>query len=81
MQRSPLTETRIGENQTRYRVTLFSDPCPAGTQLARFLQFELLRTIANDPSVTACGTTDFQTMTMNHDGEKWVVICEAIAKT
>jgi hypothetical protein len=81
MQRLPLTETRIGEDQVRYRVTLVSDPCSAGTQLARFLQFELLRTMATDPAVTACGMSDFQTLTMRHDGEKWVAICEATTKS
>lgn len=74
-----LVKTPAGENITRYSVRLDSDECSKGTQLARFLQFEMLRTIATDPSITACGLNDFQTLRMYHDGSKWVIDLEAIS--
>ena len=67
--------------ETLYRLTLESEPCVLGTQKCRFVQFELLRYIAEDPAVTACGTSDFHRMTMKHDGSHWIVEAEAIVKS
>jgi hypothetical protein len=77
MKRS-MTKVVIQDNKTRYRVTIESDECLKGSQEARVIQFLLLRSIADEPSLTACGMSDFQRMTMTHNGEKWIVECESI---
>lgn len=71
-------EQDIGEDRVRYVTMLESDICTLGTQMARFLQFELLRTVANDPAISACGLNDFQKLKMSHDGMRWVIEAEAI---
>ena len=81
MNRTQLTKTKIEDDKYRYHVTIESDPCPPNTQIARFLQFELLKTMAGDPAVTALGGSDFQVMKMFHDGARWIVDLEAISAT
>ena len=46
--------TPAGENLTRYTVRLESEDCEKGTQPARFLQFEMLQTIAHNPANSQC---------------------------
>lgn len=81
MIRLPLAATRLDEQNTRSRVTIHSDPCPPNTQLARIMQFDLLRMMSQDPALTQCGGSDFQTLSMVHDGGKWIVVLEAIHPT
>lgn len=68
-------------DKTLYRVVLESDECYLNTPECRFIQFELLRYIAEDPATTACGFNDFRKLTMWHDGTKWIVEAEAIVKS
>jgi hypothetical protein len=77
MQRTT-SRTRVSDTQVRYRTTLESDECAEGTPTARFLQFELLRTLASDPSLTACGYSDFRTLRFEFRDTRWQVVCEAL---
>lgn len=67
----------VGEN-TRHRVRIEGDECPAGSPLARVLAYRLLTHLAETPDLLACGTTSFARLTMAHDGGKWVVEAEAL---
>jgi hypothetical protein len=64
-----------------YRVIVESDPCTWGTQESRFLQFEILRYAAEDPTFTACGPSDFKRMIMLHDGIRWILEAEVTIKS
>ncbi len=75
-----LSKTRYDEDKVRVRLTMETDECPKEGPLSRFIKFELLRYIAEDPQVSACGHSDFDTMNMYHDGFKWIVICEAVVQ-
>ena len=75
-----LTHTRIDEDKIRYRVRIESDPCVPNTPLYTFLQFEMLRMLSQDPSMSDPGPSRFQKLTMEHDGGKWIVITEAVVK-
>ncbi len=77
MNRLPISRVQVGDDLYRYRVQYESDPCSPGTQHARFFQFEMLKTIALDPQISACGLSDFQTLKMHHDGGKWIIALEA----
>jgi hypothetical protein len=39
---------------------------------------ELLKLVASDPSLSACGYSNFQTLRMYHDGAKWIMEFEAV---
>jgi hypothetical protein len=81
MERLPVASTKIDGTKTRSCVTIVSDPCTANTQMSRHLQFEILRMMADNPSLCVCGSVEFQTMKMAHDGSKWVVSLEAVHDT
>jgi hypothetical protein len=66
---------------TLYRVLIESEDCEWGTQHCKYVQFELLGYIANDPSVSACGYSEFKKLTMLHNGTKWIVEAEATVKS
>jgi hypothetical protein len=71
-------DDRIKVFRVRIEDDLFTIP---GTAEYRFQQFDMLRTIAEQPQVAACGPLDFQTMKMFHDGAKWVIELEARSST
>lgn len=71
----------IGPDEVRYRTTLESDDCIEKTPESVFFQFELLRMIGTDPSLTACGLSHFQSLKMWHNGERWIIEVEAVEKS
>lgn len=73
-----LTKIRFNEEKVRVRLLMETEECAKDTPRSRFLKFEILRYIADDPGFSACGNQDFDTMNMYHDGFKWIVVCEAI---
>ncbi len=73
-----LLKTRFDDEKIRVRLTMETEPCTREGPESRYIKFELLRYIAEDPAVSACGHSDFETMKMYHDGFKWIVECEAV---
>ena len=71
---------KIG-TMTRTQVVLQSDPCKPSDRAYRFLKFEMLRAIADDPSLTQCGMADWTTLTISHNGNHWTAVAEAEAFT
>lgn len=70
-------QTRINDDQSRFEVTITGTPCQPNTQMSRFHAIEILSALATVPGLADCGITPFQSLKMQHDGEKWVVVLEA----
>jgi hypothetical protein len=70
----------IGTTRKRNKTKIESDSCTIGTQEARFAQFDLLKLLAEQPDLSACGGVDFQRMIMFHNGNCWVVELEAVVE-
>lgn len=70
------SSTKLG-SQTRTQVVLETDECKPTERTYRFLQFELLRAIADDPALTQCGLAYFDTLTIRHNGKCWIAVAEA----
>jgi hypothetical protein len=68
----------LNEIETKYTVTLESDLCPPFGVDGKKAQFQLLSTLVDSSGVGDCGPLNFQTLNMRHDGEKWIIILEAI---
>ncbi len=76
--RKQIAQSRYDENKMRVRLTVESDECHREELKSRFVKVELLRYVADDPSFSACGGQDFDTMKMYHNGVCWVMEFEAI---
>ena len=70
------SSTTVG-NVKRTQVVLESDECKPTDRAYRFLQFELLRAIADDPTLTQCGLSYFDTLQIRHNGKCWVAVAES----
>jgi hypothetical protein len=70
----------VGSTQRRYKVKLESDDCTPGTIECRFLQFDLIKRIAEMPDLTTCGTKDFERLLVYHNGKCWVAEAESIVE-
>jgi hypothetical protein len=64
---------------SRVQVVLEGDDCKPHERAYRFLQFEMLQAIANDPALTQCGVSYFDTLNIRHNGTCWVAVAEATA--
>ncbi len=69
--------SKLGNGMTRTQVVLETEDCKTTDQTSRFLQFELLRAIADDASLTQCGTSYFDSLSVRHNGKCWVAVAEA----
>ena len=72
--------TVIGEDQERIRVRIETDECVPESQAAHFFVFELLRHLAEQPDLSACGMVPFQKLSIFHDGKRWIAEAEAVDK-
>jgi hypothetical protein len=72
------TRTPLQDDKVRFRVVLEGEAYTKGSQESRVDQFRLLKMIAEDPSLTACGMGDFHKLTMTHNGTRWIVEAEAV---
>jgi len=55
-------------------VTYTSKDCMPTSRLE---QFDLLRTVIENPGLLDCGPVSFQTLKMYHNGTAWVIVLEA----
>lgn len=69
----------IGEGVVRYKTKLESEQCEFGTHQARVVQSNVLQMITDNPSLVACGPSAFDRLSISHNGNCWVVECEAVA--
>lgn len=74
--RRTVSETRVGTNQTRYRIRIEDDPSAvgheAGWRLVRFLE-----TLSQSPDMLNCGFSKPEKLTFYHSGYFWVAEGEA----
>lgn len=69
-----------GENPPKkITVKYIGDPCPSVGHAARAGQFTLLQAVIENPGLLDCGLVPFQTMSMVHNGNQWVITLEAKA--
>jgi hypothetical protein len=77
MKRTPRS-VPVGEG-TRHRVTIEDDLSTGPDIVTR--QFKFLQELATDglfSGMLNCGPVPFETLTMRHDGLRWVVVLEAM---
>lgn len=74
------TETKIDDKAVRIKVRIEDVPTLRGSYEYRVRQFQLLEELGSDPRLSACGPSDFEKLSMQHDGIRWVVETEAVAK-
>lgn len=71
------TRVNVDDTHAQFRVHLETDDCPPrgpeGT--ARF--FHILRTMVDNPAMTQCGPSWPDTVTVRHDGTRWVADLQA----
>jgi len=79
LKRSNLIKIPLNEFQTRYRLSYETDPCEAGSVAGRNAQFDLLRTLADQPQLCYCGPMFFDTLKVYHNGSCWVVEMESLS--
>jgi hypothetical protein len=58
-------------------VTYTGDPCPETGPLSNKSKLDILRAVVDNPTLLDCGLSSFQTMTMKHNGQSWVMVLEA----
>lgn len=68
----------VGTTQSRYLVTLSTDPVTEGDTDKRMKQWNMLKTIAENPELMNCGPSLFQKMRMFFSGSEWVVELESL---
>lgn len=73
-----VVQTPVNEQTNRYEVTITSDVCEPQTFHARKVALDLLYDMAHTPGLVDCGANAFQELKMRHDGEKWMVVLEAV---
>lgn len=73
--------TNLGGGQTRYTTRLEGDDCALGTQEYKFLQWELLRQIVDQPDLVQCGFLPYEKLKVFHTGQHWVAEAEAVGQT
>lgn len=72
-----LKQIRVGENQIRYMVLLVGEPVLGGEQDSRVKQWQMIRTLADQPDLLTCGTVPFEKLRMSFTGSEWIVELEA----
>jgi hypothetical protein len=76
-----VVQTKVGDNQVRNRTKIESEePCDIDTHASRIAQDRLLKQIASDPSLIACGYGSFQRLLIHHDGAQWVAEAESVVE-
>lgn len=68
-------EIKLSNGQVRHVLYIFDDEDSEGKEKRRAW---FLQTIANNPTLTRPGGNSFDTMTIRHDGAKWVAECVAV---
>lgn len=66
-----------GHKQSRHMVTLTSDTVVAGVLDMYQKQYDMLRTLVDQPEMMNCGPTRFEKMRMYFTGSEWVLELEA----
>lgn len=72
-----VSETRLDESRIRYRTKIEDDDTGIGTEAAAWRQYYLLKELASQQNLLACGYAQFETLKMYHNGSRWVVELEA----
>lgn len=68
----------IGDNLFRNRVTILGPKCEADSQLSRQAQGLFLTWLSENRALLECGYAPFDTLSIKHNGERWICECEAI---
>lgn len=77
MRKLALVKIGLGQGAFRGKIVLLSEPCDLGTIEERLERQSLLRTIGEQPELTAVAGKDFETMKVYYNGTHWVVELEA----
>jgi hypothetical protein len=72
-----LTRIPVDERESRYVVKISGDLCAPLSNQARAHLFSLLQTCVSSPGILDCGSNTPQTIKISHDGERWLIVCEA----
>lgn len=80
MKRSQPIVVRMSDTTQLVRIILEMDPTEIGTLDHRKTKFDLLRMIADDPSLSQCQGSDFEKISVFYDGSKWIADCSATVK-
>lgn len=75
-----LSNVKLGDSQIRARVRIEDDECLPTSQYFRMGAYRLLRTIADQPDLTACLLAPFERLTVYHNGKSWVADAEAVVE-
>lgn len=76
--RRSTSNTRIGENQIRYRIQIEDDPSTPGIQ-ADWRLIKLMEQLVQSPDLLTCGYFKPATLRFKHDGERWIVDGEVVS--
>jgi hypothetical protein len=80
IRRSTLHKQVQDDDRVKFSVSVTGDDCPAEGLLSHQRQMELLRLLADQPTLALCGPGPFQTLVMAHNGTAWVVRLEAVCE-
>lgn len=72
-----VSKVRIGDTLFRYKIKIEDSFSEYGTVHYKARQKAFLRELIDNEGLLTCGVSDFQKMTMFHDGKSWVVEAEA----
>ena len=73
-------EIAQGNGDKWLRVKLLGIECLKDSEKSKYIKFEMLKMIANDPTLTYCGDLDFEKFKMQYVIDRWVIEVEAILK-
>ncbi len=74
-----ILKSNLGDGTKLWTVTLTGDPTDLGSPAARASQISLLKTLADTPDLQLCGATFFRTLKMQHTGDAWTIVMEAVS--
>jgi hypothetical protein len=66
------------DNEFKWEVRIEGEDCPALTLASYLAMRSLLQTCLGTPGMMSCGNNTPQSLKMTHDGEKWVIMLEAV---
>jgi len=62
-----------GNGNTLYKTTLKTDKCERYSNISYLLRKELLQTIGQSPELLDCMEFPFDSLTIKHNGDRWVL--------
>ena len=72
-----LTEVKIDDTHTRWRVVLEDDPSEDGSEYSKVRQLLFLRTLGEHPELLMLGPHRFETLSIVHGAFCWVATAQA----